>query len=121
MVTHTCNPSYSGLLWFEGSPVQKVCKNSISTNKKQGIVLHTCHHCYAGSINRRTEVRAGLGISDKTLFKKYLKQKRTGRVAQVTECLHSEYKALSSSSCTVPPKKNLKDSSNNCLSSSKQI
>jgi hypothetical protein len=56
---------------------------------------------------RRSEVRGQLGqIVHNTLSQKYPTHKRTGKVAQVVECLSSKYKFPSSNfGTTSPPKK----------------
>jgi hypothetical protein len=47
---------------FQGQPRQKSSRGPSSTNKKLGVVMHTCPPCYGGSINRRIVVYANLGI-----------------------------------------------------------
>jgi hypothetical protein len=40
-----------------------------------GVMVHACHSSHAGSINRRTEIQAGLGNKPETLLEKCLKEK----------------------------------------------
>jgi hypothetical protein len=47
----------------------EVEQDLISNNKKVGVVTHTCHLSYVGSINRRIAVQAGVP------FPKKLKQR----------------------------------------------
>jgi hypothetical protein len=42
----------------------------MSTNKKLGVVVHTCHPSYADSINRRITAQVGPGINVETLLEK---------------------------------------------------
>jgi hypothetical protein len=57
-------------VWFEVSQ-GKSSQDPIPTNKKLDIVACTCHFSYAGNVNRRIEVQAGLGErhNRETLFK----------------------------------------------------
>jgi hypothetical protein len=62
-VTHTYNPS-SGVDDWEDDDLRLAGGNNespILTNEKLGIVVHTCHPSYRGSINRIT-VQASPGI-----------------------------------------------------------
>jgi hypothetical protein len=69
-MAHAYNPSYSGLnqtlrtreSQLDASPGKSSC-NSLSTNKKLGVVAHTCHPSYAGSINRRIMVQTSQSIN----------------------------------------------------------
>jgi hypothetical protein len=54
----------------------------------------TCHPGYTGSIDRRITVQAGPRHKFETLFKKQLKQKGLGGVAQVVEILSSKHNVL---------------------------
>jgi hypothetical protein len=55
------NPNYSGgrdqSTEVRCQPGQKVLETSISTNEKVGMMLHTCHPSFVGSINRRISVQ----------------------------------------------------------------
>jgi hypothetical protein len=50
-------------IMVQGQLGQKVHKTSSQPIKKLGMVEHSCHPSYAGSINRRTIVQASLGIN----------------------------------------------------------
>jgi hypothetical protein len=59
-MTHTCNLSYSGGTDLEdcGSRLSwaKSFQDSISSNKP-GVIVHTCHPSYLGSIDSRIVVQ----------------------------------------------------------------
>jgi hypothetical protein len=67
--------------------------------KNLGVVVHTCHSSYAGSINRRIKVQAGSGINVRSYLKNN-ESKRAKAVAQVVECLPAKSEALSSNPST---------------------
>jgi hypothetical protein len=48
----------------------KSSKDPILTNKKLGMVVHTCHHSYRESTNRKITVQAWPNHKHETLFKK---------------------------------------------------
>jgi hypothetical protein len=52
-----------------GQPGQKICEAPISANKKLGMVTHTCHPSYMGSVNMRIEVQDGQGINSRRCLK----------------------------------------------------
>jgi hypothetical protein len=58
-VAHTCNPSYSRQRsvrsWFKASPGKRFKRPLIYTNKKLGVVVHTCHSSYLGSIHEEEQ------------------------------------------------------------------
>jgi hypothetical protein len=67
-VPQACNPSYLG----DGVPGHSVWKtkfDTISTNKKSGMVVHACHTSYVESVNRRVVVQAGLDTNMKPYWK----------------------------------------------------
>jgi hypothetical protein len=59
---------------------------SIPINKL-GVVVHTCHLNYVGSINRRIVVQAGLGMKGRPSLKNNPKGKKSGGMAQLVEGL----------------------------------
>jgi hypothetical protein len=75
--------------------------------ESQALVAHTCNPRYSEGRDQEMEVRGQLGqIVHNTLSQKYPTHKRTGKVAQVVECLSSKYKFPSSNfGTTSPPKK----------------
>jgi hypothetical protein len=52
-----------GRFLIQGQPKQKVSNILISTNKKLGMVVYTCHPSYLGSIYRRITAQAGTVIN----------------------------------------------------------
>jgi hypothetical protein len=62
---------------------KKVHKNQYLNGKKLGVVLHTCHLSYGGSIKVRP-------------FLKNNQKKRAGGMAQVVERLPRKWEAMSS-------------------------
>jgi hypothetical protein len=57
---HDYNPSYLGGGDLGGCQLEASLPDSISPNKKVGVVAHACHPSYTGYINRRIVVKAGL-------------------------------------------------------------
>jgi hypothetical protein len=55
MVDHACNLMYSGRLQFKASQDKKLVRPHLN-QKKLGVVLHSCHPSYTGSINRRIAI-----------------------------------------------------------------
>jgi hypothetical protein len=49
---------------LEAGPDKESQQDQISTNKKLGVVMSTCHPSYAGNVNRMMAVQAGLGITN---------------------------------------------------------
>jgi hypothetical protein len=97
-VPHSCNPSYLGGGEREDHSSRpawaKVCDTPIN-QQKLGIVAHSCHHRYTGSVNKRITVKASLGINARP-YSKIPKAKKVKRMAQIVECLPSHHKALNS-------------------------
>jgi hypothetical protein len=56
-------------------------RNPISINKNVGALVHSCCPSYAGRVNRKIMVHAGLGIIQEMVFKKITKTERAGSMA----------------------------------------
>jgi heterodisulfide reductase subunit A-like polyferredoxin len=67
------NPSYLGgkdqANQVPRQPGQKVLETPISTNKKPGVVVHTCHPNYTGRISKKSVVQAGLSLKGDPISK----------------------------------------------------
>jgi hypothetical protein len=75
-VTHAFNPRYLGVRDWEdwGSRVWvQSLQDPISTNKRLGMVVHSCCSSSAGSVNRRIMVQDGVGINARPFLKKISK------------------------------------------------
>jgi hypothetical protein len=79
VVAHTYNPSYSEVkirkIKVEANSRRKVHETPISTNKKLGMVVLTCHPSYEAIVNRTFVVQASPGIKMRLCLKNNLSKK----------------------------------------------